>query len=224
MSLAEEVSKHVWFHTIDLGDGVVTPGNKTIELMSLEAELFFSSVDLRGKSLLDVGAWNGGFSVEAARRGAERVVALDHYTWNHPHFRGRATFDLVAGVFGNRFEAIDRDLDQPRLSLQDIGQFDVVLFAGVFYHLVDPIAALRELAPLAKDLLILETHVEETADERPSMIFFPGAELAGDPTNWWGPNVACIMALLRMAGFDHIGVSVGSAYNRRVFHARRAHA
>jgi tRNA (mo5U34)-methyltransferase len=221
MSLAEEVHKHIWFHTIDLGGGVVTPGNKSLDLMATEAEAFFSRLDLDGKSVLDVGAWNGGFSVEAAKRGADRIVALDHYTWNHPHFRGRASFDLVCGVFGGRFEAVDVDLDQPRLSLEHLGRFDVVLFAGVFYHLLDPIAATRELAALANEVFILETHIEHTADDRPSMVFFPGSELAGDPTNWWGPNPACVVALLQQFGFSRVEVGAGSADNRAVFHAFR---
>ena len=31
--------------------------------------------------MLDIGAWDGYYSFEAERRGASRVVALDHYAW-----------------------------------------------------------------------------------------------------------------------------------------------
>ncbi len=49
----------------------------------LEAELASLRLpDLRGKSVLDVGAWDGYYSFLAERAGASRVVALDYYTWS----------------------------------------------------------------------------------------------------------------------------------------------
>ena len=219
MALADEVKKLFWFHTIDLGEGVVTPGHKSAAYMQKDAAAYFDGVDLRGKSFLDVGAWNGGFCVEAAKRGAARIVGLDSVTWNSAYFRGRETFDLVSRRHGNRFEAIDIDVDRPGLDLGGQGPFDVVLYAGVFYHLVDPIAATREVGRLAKELLILETYVDDTLGDRPAMVFYPGSELGGDPSNWWGPNVACVSALLRQFGFPRVEVRNGSDHNRKVFHA-----
>ncbi len=223
MSLSEEVAKYHWFHTIDLGQGVVTPGSKSAAHMVQDTATFFDGVDLTNKSLLDVGAWNGGHSVLAKRRGAKAVAALDHYTWNHPTLRGRETFDLVCRATGYDFKAIDIDLDMKSLSLDFVGKFDIVLYAGVFYHLVDPIAATREVAALANDLLIVETHVEVIeGDARPAMIFYPGAELSGDATNWWGPNIPCMVALLKLFGFPRITVANGIAAHRKVFHAYRS--
>jgi len=40
--------------------------------------------------------------------------------------------------------------------------------------------------------------------ERPAMVFYPGAELNSDPTNWWGPNRQCMEALLKLVGFGRI--------------------
>jgi tRNA (mo5U34)-methyltransferase len=214
MDLEEEIARHFWYHTIDLGNGVVTPGVKSAELMRIEADAMFSSVDLRNKSFLDVGAWNGGFCVEAARRGATRIAGLDFSSW-------RETFDLVAQATNNHFEAIDIDLDAPGLSLKHLGQFDVVLFSGVFYHLIDPIAATREVSALAREVMIMETHVEIIPGERPAMVFYPGSELSDDPSNWWGPNVACVCALLREFGFARVDVAEGGGHTRKIIHAYR---
>jgi tRNA (mo5U34)-methyltransferase len=221
MDLKAEVKKHFWWHTIDLGNGVETEGAKSAELMKREADLLFSDINLLGKTVLDVGAWNGGFSVEALRRGASRVAGLDHTTWNSTELRGRETFDLVSQAVGNRLEAIDENLDRPALCLKHLGSFDVVLFSGVFYHLFDPIAATRELSSLAKEILVVETHIENTLDPRPSMVFYPGSELNGDGSNWWGPNIACMVALLKQFGFSRINVTEGSSCTRAVFHAFR---
>lgn len=57
--------------------------------MRTEAKAFFDPIDLTGKSLIDIGAWNGGHSVEAKRRGAGRVVAADCDNWNNLALRGR---------------------------------------------------------------------------------------------------------------------------------------
>ncbi len=200
----KNLSDYVWFHSIRLDDGRITPGIKSPELMDKEFAEAFAGIDLNGLSVLDVGAWNGAFSIEAKRRGASRVVALDSYTWNHPHFQGRATFDLATRLCNMQFEAVDLDLDSPQLSLAHLGTFDVVLFLGVFYHLIDPIAALREVAALASKVLVIETYLAETADSKPAMVFYPGHELDNDATNWWGPNRACMEGLLRLNNFGRI--------------------
>ncbi len=219
VELAAEIGGSYWWHSIDLGDGVVTPGRKSLAEMAVEFARTFDKLDLDGSSLLDIGAWNGGFSVEAKRRGAARVAALDHVTWNVPAWRGRESFDLVNSRLDLGMEAIDLDLDSPGLSLGSLGEFDFVLLLGVFYHLKDPLAALREAAAIATKALVVQTYLEETADPRPAMMFYPGSELGDDPTNWWGPNAACMISLLKDAGFARVEITPYG--NRGVFHAFR---
>ncbi|MBI3117610.1 MAG: methyltransferase type 11, partial [Candidatus Hydrogenedentes bacterium] len=69
-----------WFHSMDLGSGQVTRGLKPREVLGMEAEIIFR-YPLAGKTVLDVGAWDGFFSFEAERRGAARVLATDHFCW-----------------------------------------------------------------------------------------------------------------------------------------------
>src|SRR2546426_11008818 len=70
-----------WFHSIEVGDGVVTPGHKSNEALAGELRLL-RLPDLHGLSVLDIGAWDGYFSFACERMGAQRVVALDHYAWS----------------------------------------------------------------------------------------------------------------------------------------------
>ena len=66
-----------WYHTIELAPGVFTPGRAPIEYY--EASLRALRLpDSHGKSVLDIGAYDGFFSFAAERLGAARVVALDH--------------------------------------------------------------------------------------------------------------------------------------------------
>lgn len=68
-----DVSRYYWYHTIDLGDGLVTPGlydyRETIGAFRFPA-------DLHGKRVLDVGSATGYFAFEFARRGAT-VVSVE---------------------------------------------------------------------------------------------------------------------------------------------------
>jgi len=120
-----------------------------------------------------------------------------------------------------QLEAVDIDLDTPQLSLAHLGKFDVVLFLGVFYHLIDPIACLREVASLAQGVLVVETHLEPSPETRPMMVFYPGTELAGDGSNWWGPNEVAVRELLNHFGFQVDHFCLGSSPNRGIFHASR---
>ena len=94
---------------------------------------------------------------------------------------GRVTFDLAPTALNLGIEELD--IDVPDLTPDRLGEFDVVLFLG-FYHLVDPIRALQNLAALTKEVAIIETHLDLHGLERPGMVFYPGAELGNDSTNW----------------------------------------
>jgi tRNA (mo5U34)-methyltransferase len=76
-SLNQQIKAIDWWHPIDLGNGVVTPGIDCTPSRLAEIRL---PEDLRGKSVLDIGAWDGFFSFEAERRGARRVLATDSFS------------------------------------------------------------------------------------------------------------------------------------------------
>jgi tRNA (mo5U34)-methyltransferase len=219
MLLADEVARFTWFHSIDLGNGVVTPGRKSQEVHRLEFAALYDPVDLAGASVLDIGAWNGANSFEAKRRGAARVKAVDCYTWDHPEFRGRETFELARAALGLEIEC--ETIDVMALTPERCGVFDVVVFAGVLYHLENPLEGLARAASVAGDLLVVETHVDLEALDRPAMVYYPAAELNGDESNWWGPNPLLVEALLRRHGFAHVAITPSHA-QRTIFHAWRS--
>jgi tRNA (mo5U34)-methyltransferase len=202
--LRAEVARIRWFHRIDLGHGIVTPGE---DRSARKLRTLRLPDSLAGRTVLDVGAWDGFFSFEAERRGAARVVAVDPFCWRAPAWGpdGWGTqqgFALARRALGSRVEDADVDLEE----LGRLGTFDVVLFLGVLYHLPDPWPVLKRVAAATGGLLVLETHVDLLDVRRPAAAFYPGAELAGDPSNWWGPNVALLEAKLRAAGFGRLDV------------------
>jgi len=68
-----EVSRYYWYHTIDLGDGLITPG--LYDYRETVQDFHFPK-DLRGKTVLDVGSATGFFAFEFERRGA-RVLSAE---------------------------------------------------------------------------------------------------------------------------------------------------
>ncbi len=218
------VDSYTWFHSMQFRPNVASSGPKSQAVLVDEAEAFFGPLALHGHSVLDVGAWNGFFSFESKRRGAGRVLATDSYTWNHPLYRGRGALELARSALGLDVET--REVAPHELG-KHLGLFDVTLFLGVFYHLINPIPVLFSLREVTHRLLILETHQDALNTIHPMMAFYPGATLNGDGTNWWGPNPTLMYHLLTEAGFervpyrDHPICSATSLYPHRrgVYHA-----
>jgi tRNA (mo5U34)-methyltransferase len=68
-----DVSRYYWYHTVDLGEGLVTPG---LHDYRSSIDEFHFPEDLTGKKVLDVGSATGFFSFEFERRGAD-VVSVE---------------------------------------------------------------------------------------------------------------------------------------------------
>lgn len=220
-----------WWHSIDLGNGVVTPGRKGAAQLAEELGNM-QLPDLHGKTVLDIGAWDGYFSFAAERLGGV-VTSLDYYEWStdtdakmrywqqcrdqgvepEPYRQvpglwepdalpGKAGFNTVKGILGSNVNEVVADFTT--VDLDGLGQFDVVFFLGVLYHLREPLAALERLAKITGEVAIIETAAlaaPEFSADRCLFEFFPGAELNGDPTNWWTPNLAGLTGACRAAGF-----------------------
>lgn len=226
-----------WFHSIDLAKGVVTPGLKSPEQHKRELTSL-RIPDLRDKTVLDIGAWDGFYSFAAERLGAARVVALDHHVWcldrqaknrykadckkkgivqQHPKYipelwrvnelPGKRGFDLAHTTLESRVEAVVCDFMETKL--EAIGQFDVVLYLGVLYHMENPLESLRKVAQLTREVAIIETEAVAIGghETRPLCEYFPPkAQLMDDPTNFWVPNAPALIGLCETAGFKRVEV------------------
>lgn len=191
-ALRREVESIRWWHTIDLGNGVVTPGEggspALLERMHMPA-------DLTGKSVLDIGTFDGFFAFEAERRGAERVVAVDHRV--PPGFR------IAHRALGSGVEF--READVMTLSREELGVFDVVFFLGVIYHLPDPMGALERVREVTGELMICETEGALSWLEEPAVQFVGSeAALRDSALNWWYPNMPALVAMTQAAGFRDV--------------------
>jgi SAM-dependent methyltransferase len=158
--LLDDIRGRQWTgHNIALADGVFTIGGdippisadeRTLTIKSLIRSQFPSSRPLR---IADLGALEGGLSLELAREG-----------WDVTGIEGRQANFEKAELIRNYFA-----LPNLRFELRDVktldaardGVFDVIVCCGLLYHLDDPFSFLETLARLtARDgLLFLDTHV-----------------------------------------------------------------
>jgi tRNA (mo5U34)-methyltransferase len=217
--LREAIKDYFWWHSIELRPGIVTPGisgssKKTIPLYAIPD-------DLSGRSVLDIGCWDGLFAFECERRGAERVVAAD--LWENV---GRGAFDFAREELGSKVEPLECDVyDLPgKLGGE---RFDLVLFLGVLYHLRHPLLGLEKVGACTKPggMVVIETTIdyESMQQQRPLMAFHPGNELNDDSTSWWSPNPVGLAMMLGAAGFAQMA-SVIQLWqgNRGIYHAVKA--
>jgi len=151
---------------------------------------------------MDLCAWDGFFSFEAERRGASQVLAVDYFSWSGKMPWGsKAGFELARKALNSKVQ--DRHVDVLDVAPETTGIFDVVLFLGVLYHMRHPLS-LEKVASVTREMLILETHVDFLSIKRPAMAFHPTNELCDDSTNWFGPNEAAIVGMLKDVGFRKI--------------------
>lgn len=217
-ALQAEIDRLPWFHQIDFGSGILTPGTIRTSKIRRMSRMLFDGLDLQGRTLLDIGCWDGAYSIEATRRGAI-VTATDHYVWQEVPAR-RQAFDLAMRRLAPSVRAMDVPVEE--LTVEQHGRFDIVLFLGVLYHLRHPLKALERVARLAADTLIVETRMTMRYVGKPVMQFHPGQTLENDPTNWWTPNRRCVEEMLRDIGFRQIRFTQPDWRGRRgMFHARR---
>jgi len=223
-----------WYHPIDLGQGVTTRGLSQSPLLDAG-----HLPDLRGRRVLDIGAWDGYYSFLAERLGASRVVALDHYVWGvdlaarqaywdecaergvlpdhdrdltdfwRPELPGRRAFDFAKEALGSTVEAVVADF--ATADLDAVGTFDVVLYLGVLYHMKEPLRAVERLRAVTDGVAVIETQaVHVRGLETVSLLqFFAGGELAGDFGNWFIPSIEGLRQLVLAAGFSRVETIVG---------------
>jgi tRNA (mo5U34)-methyltransferase len=121
-------------------------------------------------------------------------------------------FDIARVALKSRVEA--RAADFMEMDLRALGQFDVVLYLGVLYHMKHPLLSLQRLAAITRELAIIETEAIFIPGRQESAIceFYESTELNDDPSNWWAPNRKALACLCRAAGFRQVEIVAPRAF------------
>jgi SAM-dependent methyltransferase len=227
-----DADRYFWYHTIDLGDGLVTPG--LYDYRETVSSFQFPE-DMHGMTVLDVGSATGFFAFEFERRGA-RVISvelpslrdLDRFPGQDVESslrkiesmafanRGYSERDLywylLEGPFRFCRERLQSRVERCYSTVYDLTLertgvregFDYVFLGDVLIHTLYPLKALASLAALCKGTLVFAGVLPDGPQEPPAMVYIGGDSLAGDEVAWWHPNLSCLEQMLRKLGFANV--------------------
>jgi tRNA (mo5U34)-methyltransferase len=209
-----------WYHRIDLGDGVETPGHFR---MADYLPHFHFPERLDGLRVLDVGASTGYFAYEFERRGAAEVVCVELPSWAAhdwtPRYRreyGRKPEEeqqhIDREVMLDGFAVVGQALGSRRvrrvfktiyeLSSAELGTFDLVFSGSMLMHVRDPVLGIQRMRECCKDsgrlIVSISTTLADSAE--------PVARFVGEwnQCNWWQMSPRCLDAVLGCCDFDRV--------------------
>lgn len=212
--IAKVSSYPYWYQRIYLGQNVYTISDRR-PLHDFIWPVIRGSlpISLEGRSILDVGTNAGFYPIQASLMGASRVVGIE----SMPEYLDQARFCR---------QIWDLDIEYLQLDAHDLKEvdetFDIVIFAALLYHLKNPLAALEDVAAICSDAMIFESEIippnprnrlflhtgsgrnlRYAKHQEGFMKFIERDELNDDGSNWWVPDVACVLGMLRTAGFTN---------------------
>jgi len=202
-----------WFHNLNLNGVPTAPDHFLGDFPNIKWKRISEEIpeNIAGASVLDIGCNGGFYSIEMKRRGAEYVLGVDI----DERYLSQARFAS---------QTLNLDIEFRKCSVYDLdsipGQFDYVIFMGVFYHLRYPLLGLDTAVKKVGGKMIFQTMLRGSLQQRqwkedysfwqediffdpdfPSMHFIEN-KYSGDPTNWWIPNRAAAESMLRSAGLS----------------------
>jgi tRNA (mo5U34)-methyltransferase len=197
-----------WFHTFALNraEGIYTPGAARDHRYRVST----LPEDLAGKSVLDVGTFDGFYAFLAERRGAERIVAVDNEQYRlwvasrwGVELEGGEGFRAIhrllgSGVEYQRMDAFELDRLQER--------FDLIYCFGILHRVENPLGLLRLLRGRTAPggAVLIETYGirPEERDGPAIRVSEPGEVYARDEFVYWGFGHTGLERLARIAGFS----------------------
>jgi tRNA (mo5U34)-methyltransferase len=211
--IREGVARYQWYHTIDLGHGIRTPGQYDLAPV---IDHYGIPDSLEGRTVLDVGPAHGFFAFEFEKRGAARVVTSELPSWKQHDSRyppesinalTEGEEEYHRGAFGFAIRARRSRVERRFCNVYDltperIGVFDLVFCASVLLHLTDPLRALYAIRRVCRGEAIICTGIDThllIADQ--CRAIFVGTP---DGNAFWLPTMTCLEQMALAAGFPRV--------------------
>lgn len=209
-ALQDAVDRYRWYHTIELGDGVLTPGMFDHRPV---VDRYLIPEDLNGLRCLDVGTMDGFWAFEMERRGAAEVVAadlgaVDDLDWP-PRWRERVEpsldetkaerFALVQRALSSSVTRVERSVYD--LDPEAMGSFDLIFCGDLLVHLKDPITAVQRLLGVCRGSAIVCNPAKRFPLGRRRAL----AEVDGiDEFRWWLLSETSVERMMLAVGFARV--------------------
>ena len=187
------LNKYSFYHVIELADGIFTPGEQRHLPAQQNVHNALQSIPLEGKRVLDIGCRDGIFCFAAEKMGAKEVIGIDNDL-------SPAATEFLIPYFKSNIKMFNLNLYD--LTPEKFGKFDVVIFAGVLYHLRYPFWALKLIRNVTADKghIIIETGILDYG-EKHALLHCPiGAESPYEPTSITFFNIKGLHDTLKSLG------------------------
>ena len=236
----EWIQKEVgWYHSIDLREGLSTPGSRGWK----DRATHFSIPDrVKGKTVLDIGAMEGGDSLFAESVGAKVTsYDVDNYfeydlglnsAWEYVVERfeearkqglEKEWIFLNSKRFGYEFCREIRGSKNRRFSgsIYDLdpkvhGTFDIVYCFGLLYHIRHPILALEKIYAVTNEMAFINNHLFTGYTPDSNTVLFFNDTWQGAYTNWFVPSPKAFLEMLSSVGFRKLEVQNCTKHNLSV--------
>jgi hypothetical protein len=190
----DEAFQGRWYHSIELLPGLFTQGQDHVNISATRKLLKGCAVE--GMNCLDIGTQNGLTAILLKRRGASRVTGQDIQNFSPQMNLVMKTLGIDGRVY--EFDGLPEpdsfpppkafnyimgrntfDNLRPISKTLGIFPYDVVVFSGVLYHMLDPFTGLLTVRGLVRDggLLLIETVA--VVDDSLCAYFNAGGRLGG---------------------------------------------
>jgi tRNA (mo5U34)-methyltransferase len=197
--LLNKMREHSWFHAIDLGDGNITrgrfptdtPQNQTL----FPAMEYISYINVAGMDCLDIGATDGLISFGLEKLGAKSVTATDRVEG--------VGFGAVHALLQSKVD-LRFPIEIDNILTEFEGRyFDLIICAGVIYHMLNPASAFMACRNLLKPggLLIVDSALSFTSDKA-IMVFNPEVEEFNEDSTYWLPTFEALAGIAKLCHFE----------------------
>lgn len=203
-----QVEQIRWWHRIELplpdGKKIVTPGEVDHCTEKVATNRFGIPDNLNGKTVLDIGCWDGYFSFLAERRGAEAVYSIDPYQGFTNAEIGQRGYRLAHTLLNSKCNFGVSDLEMYVNNDQNPA-VDVVFYFGILYHIDHPLKELEYLYKITNEFALIETAILTAVSPIPNLWqFLPGNK--NDSTNKWYPSMSGLITALKYVGFSKVEI------------------
>jgi tRNA (mo5U34)-methyltransferase len=224
-ALAARVAELTWYHTIELPNGIVTPGYFDHRDLLPRYNL---PERLDGLRVLDVATFDGYWAFEFERRGAAEVVALDVREKREidlpPRTRAAMSEADLSFAFGKGFalarEALASKVQPLHCNVYDLsperaGMFDLVHVGDLLLHLRDPVAALTAIRSVCRGQAILSDVIFPDLDRGTGGVPLVQYQGGRGQNIWWRLGSEALRAMIEDAGFERVEETARFKYGQR---------
>ncbi len=190
------VEEHWWYHRMNLGLGVRTPGQHGDNLLPIAALL--AHVPLDGTKCVDIGTMDGKMSFLMERRGASDVLAVDGVA--------KGTVPALAAAFGSavRYRS-GYVVERLPVLAEEEGLFDVVLCSGVAYHVYSPFDLVANVRGLLRNGGVAVFETAAIHDDTNRHMSLNHGDHYREYTTLWIPTTACFRYMMEFMAFEVLG-------------------